>query len=212
LVLILCVLVSLAALLCALAGAGLAGLEITRTPKLNQLWFLAAFEFVTVVASVFGILCGLNRFASGPALAMVCAAMPMIVGGLLGEPALSARLLGQPADPMVLSGVPIKWLALAQIGCGGLLIVAASLTAFARNAQASYRYLWRAALAAIPLVGAAVFFKAVVPRLASYPKFITISSQLVVLLLVVVFFSALVHCLIRAFEAGRASAQPTQGK
>lgn len=202
-ILILCAVLSVLALLVALTASGLSILEITRTPKLNQLWFLAVFEVLASASALVGLFCAVNRFASAPALAMTCVSMPLIVGGMLGEPSLSARLLGQPVDPMVLSGVQVKWLALAQVGCGVGLLGLASLAVFLRSPARSFAYLARFALACVGLAACAVALRRGPIASGAWSPFVTIALKLLIFFVIVGLVSAAGHCLIRAYESGR---------
>lgn len=202
-ILVLCLLISLAAMITAIAAGGLAILEITRTPKINQYWFLAAFNILILIASGFGITAGLGRFLTAPALAMVCAGGPMIVGAMLGEPALSARLLGQPVDPTVLSGVQIKYIALTQLGCGITMMLLASLTVFARAPGRSYPYAARFALSMVPVVGLTIMVRKAPSIFGAMPTWARVGVNLIALLGVIIFLSLAAHCLIRAYESGR---------
>lgn len=196
-------LASLATIAIALTACGLAVLEVLKTPKINQLYFLAAFELIAIFGAAVGVLTALNRFKSGPALAMLSVSGPMIVGALLGEPSLSARLLGQPVEPMVLSGVPIKWLALAQLGCGVIMLLCASLTVFARDPKASFSYLGRSAIAAVPLVTSVAMVKYLPVMFPSAGTAVKIGVSTVAFFVFVAFLSIAGHCLIRAYECGR---------
>lgn len=191
------------------ACAVLAVIEVFRTPKINQLYFLAAFALAAVVAGVFGVLTSMNRFRNGPALAMLCVSGPLLAGAMLGEPALSARLLGQPVEPMVLSGVPIKYLALAQLGCGVLVMLCIPLTVFARNPARCWGYVARAVAASLPLVASLAVFKFLPRVFPSIPGAVMWGVGAIVFFVVVAFFSISMHCLIRAFESGRAGEMAT---
>jgi hypothetical protein len=196
-------LASLATIAIALTACGLAVLEVLKTPKINQLYFLAAFELIALIGAAVGVLTALNRFKSGPALAMLSVSGPMLVGALLGEPSLSARLLGQPVEPMVLSGVPIKWLALAQLGCGLVMLLCASMTAFARDPKASISYLVRAAIAAVPLAASVAMVKYLPVMFPTAGTALKIGVSTVAFFVFVTFLSIAGHCLIRAYECGR---------
>lgn len=196
-------LASLATIAIGLTACALAVMEVIKTPKINQLYFLAAFEVVAAFAGAVGVLTALNKFKTGPALAMLSVSGPMLVGALLGEPALSARLLGQPVEPMVLSGVPIKMLALAQLGCGLVMMLCASLTVFARNPSRSYWYLFRALLAAMPLVAAVVMVRYLPRVFPSAGTAVKIGVSTVAFFVFVTFLSIAGHCVIRAYESGR---------
>ncbi len=196
-------LASLATIAIGITACSLAVIEVFRTPKINQLYFLAAFELLAVFAGAVGVLTALGRFKAGPALAMLSVSGPMIVGAMLGEPALSARLLGQPVEPMVLSGVPIKFLALAQLGCGVVLMLCASLTVFARNPARSYSYLFRAFLGALPLVAAVLMVKYLPKVFPGAGTAVKIGVSTVAFFVFVTFLSIAGHCLIRAYESGR---------
>ncbi len=202
-VLVLVMLASLAAAVLGGACTALALIEVARTPKINQLYFLAAFGVVAVIAGVFGVLTGRNRFRTGPALAMLCVSGPLMAGAMLGEPALSARLLGQPVEPMVLSGVPIKHLALAQLGCGVLVLVCIPLTVFTRNPGRCWGYVARAIAAAAPMAASLLLFRYFPVIFPSAPGAVRWGVGALVFFVVVAFFSISMHCLIRAFEAGR---------
>lgn len=196
-------LASLATAAIALTACGLAVIEVLKTPKINQLYFLAAFELIALVGAAVGVLTALNRFKSGPALAMLSVSGPMLVGALLGEPSLSARLLGQPVEPMVLSGVPVKWLALAQLGCGIIMLACASLTVFARDPRASFSYLARAAIAAVPIVVSVAMVKYLPTVFPGASTAIKIGVSTVAFFVFVTFLSIAGHCFIRAYECGR---------
>ncbi|MFM9957313.1 MAG: hypothetical protein ACKVZJ_04505 [Phycisphaerales bacterium] len=204
-VLVLLMLASLAAMALASACAVLAVIEVFRTPKINQLYFLASFACVAIVAGLFGMLTSMNRFRSGPALAMLCVSGPLLAGAMLGEPALSARLLGQPVEPMVLSGVPIKYLALGQLVCGVVVMLCIPLTVFTRNPRRCWGYVGRSILSTVPMVASVALFQYFPVIFPSVPGAVRWGIGAIVFFVVVAFFSISMHCLIRAFESGRLS-------
>lgn len=205
LVLATCMLAALAAIACSGLTGALALAEVFRTPKINQLYFLAAFSLVAIVAGGFGVVVARGRFRTGPALAMLCVSGPLIVAAMLGEPALSARLLRQPVEPMVISSVPIKYPALGILGGGLVFMLGSALTVFARNPARSYALLLRAALAFIP-AGAIAFAIQKAPSLMPGLKTsVRITASVLAFFVVVALVSYGFDRLIRAFEAGRSA-------
>ena len=149
--LILCVLVGVVAAGLSLYGEQLAIREAMANPKQNQAWFLCAFMGVAVLGAACAMLTGFRKFGAAPALAMLCAGAPMFVGGLLGEPALSARLMGNVVDALIVQGVPARSFCLPLVYCGVAMFGLAGLTVLVRHPGRSFGFLFRAAIAAIPL-------------------------------------------------------------
>lgn len=212
LVLVLCLLTSLAAAGLALGCGALAAREVMENSKLNQAWFLVVFMVTALIGAACAFAAGLGRFRPAPALAMVCAGMPMIFGGLLGEPSLVARLMGNVTEPLVIHGVAAKLFCAPLAVCGGAMCLWAALTVLARRPRAAYRYVGQAILAAVPL-GASFFFLATGRGgaiLAHMPTVAVVFTKLLLVFVVIAFISISLHCAIRAFETGKAEGQDAE--
>lgn len=101
-------------LLSALAGAywGLAGLW----PRVS--WPLVAFEIVTILGCVFGLLVARGKFADGPGLTILC------IAGLI----MTCGVLAWLGANKVHAGVNLKPFMLARLGVAGILYALAAIS------------------------------------------------------------------------------------
>lgn len=125
-------------LLSALAGAywGLAGLW----PRVS--WPLFAFELVTILACVFGLLVARGRFADSPGLTILCIAGLIMTGGVLGW--LGAN--------KVHAGVNLRPFMLSRLAVAGVLYALAAISEVWYSPSAR-RKLMKAGIFAIVFLG-----------------------------------------------------------
>jgi len=83
------------------------------------------------------------------------------------------------------------------------MLVCASVTVFARDPRRSGWYLWRAALAAVPVVGSVAVVKYLPVVFPTIGSAVRIGASTLAFFAFVAFFSIAGHCVIRAFECGR---------
>jgi hypothetical protein len=172
-------------LLSALVGIGAAGLQ---TPRV---WFVIGFEVAILVASAFGVLIGLGRFADGPALGLACVAGVIAAGSLLGYLAGQGNL-----------GVDLKPFLLARGMAAAGIAFGAGAAVLLRNPKLSLPRLGIGIACAVAFVvacGLAWRFSASLANLGTVTGalFGLIAAATMLGLL-----AAAVHLLIGAFEAG----------
>lgn len=178
-------LLALLVLISAMVGIGAAGLQ---TPRV---WFMLGFEVAILIASAFGVLIGLGRFAEGPALGLACVAGVIAAGSLLGYLAGQGNL-----------GVDLKPFLLARAMAAAGLAVGAAVAVLMRRPKLS---LPRLSIGAICAVAFLATCAAAWKFSSSLANMGTIGGALVGLLGSVAMLgllAAAVHLLISAFEAG----------
>ena len=187
----------LAQVICAavvLSALGVAAATIISRPVP---WFLLGFELVMVVAGCTGFQTARGRHPQGPALALICVAGIIAAGSFLGYLGAGRKLMG----------VNLKVFVLARVAAGGFLAVVAAWLVLSRRPGKS-----------IPLIGRGILFGVVAAAIAGAIWFGWAATgglgEVLRLVLGVVlsavslgFIAASVHCLIRAFEFGRLSAE-----
>lgn len=195
----LCLLISGVCLLSAIAGAAVAAMQ--RPP----LWFLLMFEVAVAFACFFAVLTGLGRLREGPALSMLIASGALIVGAMLGEPALPLRMLGRTGSPVTVHGVAILPFAFARLLCGVAMGALAALTILRRRPGLSFGYLLRAAALGAPVALAlgAMVVPAIRAKVSGLPPLAGFFAAVLGFFVLGGFFCASAHCLIRAFEVGQ---------
>lgn len=165
-------------------------------------YFSLGMEAVLIISGVFGALCGLGRFRSGPALAVLCVGGAVFTCSVLSEPDLVPWLMGQTTTPTITHGVNLIHLATARSLVGLILCAFAGIAVLVRNPTKSMGYLFRGALIGSPLLIMAVLsrFHGIVSAISNFPPPIVAGILLVVFMVVIVCLSTSIHCFIRAFE------------
>lgn len=207
------------AVLAAVVGVtGLVGIPVV---VLSGNWAWIGLEIALALAGVFGVLIGLGRFGSGPALAMLAVGGTVLVCGLLSEPdlvrpAMQGRF-GQYRDlfgggggrtfggPWVL-GISTVMLVMLRVIAAAVLIGLAALAVILRNPGPSVRLLVRAVLLGAPvLVVLAAAMTGPVRRLfLSAPAVVAVAVVIIAFFVLGSLLAASVHCLIRGFSMNMA--------
>lgn len=193
----------LASLFCALTA--LAGIPLAA---MDQRWYMLAFEVVVLVSSSIGVLQGLGRVQTGPAIGMLCNGGVVCVAAILSEPTLVANVMQGSRNPIPpLLGISILPWILARLGTGAALIALSGLTVLLRKPGESFPLLVRGVLAGAPVVAlaAAMVLPAVRGRFLALPGLAQVMLFIVGVFVVGVLVSISGHCIIRAFEIGAVS-------
>lgn len=177
--------VALLVLLSALVGIGAAGLQ---TPTV---WFLIGFEVAILVASAFGVLIGLGRFADGPALGLACVAGVVGAGSLLGYLAGQGNL-----------GVDLKPFLLARAMAAAGIAFGAGAAVLLRNPRLSLPRLGIGIGCAVGFVIACALAWRFSASLAHLGTVTGALLGLIATAIMLGLLAAAVHLLISAFEAG----------
>lgn len=195
-ILVLCVLLSGFCLLTAPAGIYVAGT--------SGLGYVVAFEFVVLLAAAMGVLTGLGKLKSGPAMSMLCTGGVVFAGAVLSEPRLVARVLQGGSGGAATGGVDLTPWVIARVICGLGLCGLAALTLLLRRPGVSFPLLVRGTLLGLPVL--AVLAALLIDRTrAMLADLSPIPSALLAVfgcLLMVALVSVSAHCIIRAFEVG----------
>lgn len=178
---------------------GVASLLLGEKPY----WMIFGFEIVTMVAAVIGVLFARGKFQEGQGMALACVAATFAVSAFLGWLSAQGQLqIKGSATPVGLDG----WLA-ARVGAA-LVIGALGAYAVLSRSPRSRPYLLWAMLTGGPVVvamGAGFVARGrLESMLQSMPAWLTTALAGILGITVVVLLSAAGHCLIRAFEMGRA--------
>lgn len=171
-----------------------------------QPWSLYAFEGVSIVAAVFGILFALGRFHHAPALAMLCVAGPIAIGAALVYIGLQGNLELRGSA----SGWSLKpWFAGRLAAAAVLTLIGAALSL--QRDRASYPVLVRGVVAALPVVvvAAAAFWIRRSGGLSSMPLWLEALLAAAGAIVAGVSIAASGHFLIRAFEIGADAGERT---
>ena len=185
-----------AAIVLSAVAMGVAALTLTDVP----IWVLFGFELVIALCGVVGLLFASGRFQEGQGLALICIAGGIAVSAVLGYVGAVSSLGG---------GVPdyLKPTLFARLAAAGLYTGAASWAVLSRN-PSSWSYAARAAVAGVPLlavaVAAVVGRQSLGPALATLPSWAKTAGAGLGFVIAIVLVCACGHCLIRAFELGRA--------
>ncbi|MBL8760650.1 MAG: hypothetical protein JNL50_05040 [Phycisphaerae bacterium] len=180
-------------LLTALAGAywGLAGLW----PRVA--WPLVAFELVTILACVFGLLVARGKFAETPGLAILCVAGLIMTGGVLGWLGANKNHAGLDLKPFMLS----------RLGVAAVLYALAAAVEVWRSAPArkalakSIAY----ALVFVGIVGAAYVYRnaPVMNTMNGWREGVRLAGLAIAAIIAVVGACGGVHLAVRAFTIAR---------
>lgn len=163
-------------------------------------WF--GFEFVTLLAAIFGVLIGLGKFRNGFGLALACIAGAVLVALVFGIHVDARTKIGDnfTYNPWVDRMIVLRaFVVLSYVFC-------AAIAVFNRNSKS-----WGAAIKGIACllpvaaIGAA-YMKFGLPFAddgSDQPNALRVIFVLAVGLLMIILISAGGHLLIRAFEIGR---------
>lgn len=156
-------------------------------------FFMLGFEVVIVLACAFGVLIGIGRFQSGPAIALACVAGTIGIGSLLGYLGAGRRLGGVDLTPFLL----------ARGAAAGAIAMIAAVIVLKRDTSRSFPALIRG----LAFGGALVIFLAAVYwiRTSVFAHGPLAKAGLVILSGIVglALLAAAVHYSIKAFEFGR---------
>ncbi len=192
---LLCVAVALSAM--AMIGIGVFGAHATP-------WILIGFESVVVLSCAAGLLFCFNRFQEGQGLAVVCTAGTIAFSAFCTWLSLANHeLILDPSKP----GISYTPVAAARIAAGGILGLVAAYAVLRRDPRRSASYLIRAALVLAPVV-AFLAWTVLLPGSArgvagSMPGWLLATVAFVGSIVGLTLISVGLHCIIRAFEAGR---------
>lgn len=139
------ILVASAAMACTNVAGAIFALRASPEP----LWGWFGFEFVMLVASVFGVLLGLGKFREGPGIAAACIAGAWFVGTGMG------RIQAFPAPSQVLTD---PWF-LARLGGAAIVAGAGAATVLSRNPGSFRKVAAGGAMLVVVLAGAAFWMK-----------------------------------------------------
>jgi hypothetical protein len=204
--LLLGILISLSALVLALAAAFLPLLAPGERPA----WMLFGFELVVLTTGVLVAFFGRGRFADGPGLALGTLAGTLVLASAFGWISTGKQLAGTSLTPLL--GL--------RLAAGLLLAAAGTYCVLSRNPK-SWRAFAIGALCGTPAAVLAAAFltsggrRALMTFLSGGGMF---QTALAILILIVVggLLCASVHMLIKAFEMGRVEsppvAEPAQAK
>jgi hypothetical protein len=190
-------------------------------------WMVVGFEVVVLIAAGFAVGIARGKFRDGPGMALLCVAGTLMVAGVLGYISTKGT---QGVLKLQGRSVPMKPWALLHLAGAGLMALLAAYEVLRRNSRSMY-YIARGAMAGVPLAAivgvAAMLYRksqaterayqsaveaalmagkdapaAPEPVVASWVSWLGGSLAAVAAL---VLFSACAHCVIRAFEMGRAT-------
>lgn len=158
-------------------------------------YFMLGFEIVIALACVFGVLVGLGRFGSGPAIALVCVAGTIGVGSLLGYLGAGRRLGGVDLTPFLFG----------RGAAAGSIAMIAAVMVLKRDARRSVPALVRGLAFAGALAGflGAVYW--IRPQVFAYGPLAKAALVIVSGIVGLALLAAAVHYTIKAFEHGKFS-------
>lgn len=196
----------LAIVCAAVALSALAGAPLALMAE-KPLYFLLGFEIVILIASVFGVLAAVGRFAEGPGLTLLCVAAIVAIASLLGDQ--TAKLSNLLSGPVVVQvrRAQVEWditlflalrsAAAAVIGAGAGWVV---LSRRPKESAASLVRGLGSAVALVVIVGGAWALRGSIAKLG---PFVATLAALAIGVIALGLFAAAVHFVIRAFEFGR---------
>ncbi len=197
----LAVVCSAAAVVSAVAVLVLAVMNSRQGAKLP--YDTLGFEVMIVVAGVFGVLTGLGRYRTGPAVALACVAGTVAVGGLLGLLGSDAPYHGLPRlDVKRLAGVSMAPMRDAQLALAALLALCAAGAVFSRRPKDSLRHAAMGVGLGVPVVLIAAGMWAMRSAMGNWPPALQGGVIVFGSLVVLGFLAASVHMVVRAFEVG----------
>lgn len=165
-------------------------------------YFMLASEGLILMAGVFGVLAGLGRFATGPALAATCVAGSIFTGAVIGG-------FETQALPRFAGETPANAAAASRIALAALIAAVGALMIISRTPAESTRRLVLAGVAFAPVAALAVAWRTgLIARMQeALPEIAFQVAALGAGLLVIIFVSIAAHCAIRAFEIGVEAAE-----
>jgi len=168
-------------------------------PALNGAhYFMLASEGLVLMAGVFGVIAGLGKFPSGPAMAATCVAGSVFLGGAMGG--LETQVL-----PSFRGGDGLfRAATFSRLALGMLLALVAALMILSRTPGESIKRLVWASVAFAPVAALLAAWKmgAINSLSQSIPEVAFQVLTLIAGLLAIVLVSIGAHCAIRAFEIG----------
>lgn len=166
-------------------------------------WYMLAFEVIVLIASITGVLTGLGRLKSGPAMSMFATGGVVGVCAVLSEPNFVSRVVQGGGGQTSAGFNLVPWI-VARVLVGGGLVGLAGLTLLLRRARVSLPLLVKGVLLGLPVVCGAGAMLVPSVRAAVQSLSMVQSALLVVFgcFLVGALVSLSGHCLIRAFEVG----------
>ncbi|CAG0955541.1 hypothetical protein PHYC_00443 [Phycisphaerales bacterium] len=173
-------------------------------PK-QPVWVLTGFEVVVLVAGVMGVLGLRGRFDEGQALHLACIAGVLFVGGFLSYLGTRQGIVFQEGKP---PSSTFPWM-LGRLGLAGVYGAIAAYAVLRRSAQAR-AFMVRAVIAGAALAVLAapfVFSRGMPGWLSPTGKPVMYAALALYGLAALVGVCAFGHCLIRAFECGRAKSE-----
>lgn len=186
-------LLSVLTMLTAIAGVywGLAGLW----PRIA--WPLVAFEIVTIVGCVFGLLVARGKFADGPGLTLLC------VAGLI----MTCGVLAWLGANKVHAGVNLKPFMLSRLGVAGILYALAAISEV-WHSPAAAKTLAKAIAYAIVFVAIAGAFASfrnapIMDKMQGWREAARLVGLAIAAILAVIGACGGVHLSIRAFTIAR---------
>ncbi len=176
-------------------------------------WILIGFESVVVLSAALGLVFCFNRFQEAQGLAIVCTAGTVAFAAFCTWLSLANHeLIIDPDKP----GVSYTPVAAARIATGGLLALIAAYAVLRRNPGRSASYIVRASLALAPvvvfLVWSGLFPGSARSAAAAMPGWLLATAAFVGSIVGLTLISVGLHCIIRAFEAGRLEASDDNGR
>lgn len=184
---------------CALVGLSAIAFTAAAALQPKPLWFLIGFELVTLTAAIFGVLLSLGKFKGGPAIGLLCVSACVGVGALLGYVSVNGKLGSFGMKP---------WF-FAREGAALTLATASALVVLLRQPQPALRALIRGAVLFIPVVVLVVGTRALMNTTfwADTSGPLKVVAVVVIFGLVLGFFAASVHYVLKAFAIGDAAGE-----
>lgn len=163
-------------------------------------FFMLGFEAVIALACVFGVLVGLGRFGSGPAIALACVAGTIGIGSLLGYLGAGRRLGGVDLTPFLFG----------RGAAAGSIAMIAAVFVLKRDARRSLPALLRGLgfAAALAVFLAAIYW--IRPQVFAHGPLAKAALVIVSGVVGLGLLSAAVHYTIKAFAHGKFSSDPAR--
>lgn len=156
---------------------------------------MLGFEVVIALACVFGVLVGIGRFGSGPAIALACVAGTIGIGSLLGYLGAGRRLGGVDLTPFLFG----------RGAAAGAIAMIAAVIVLKRDARRSVPSLVRGLAFAAALAGFLAAAYWIRPQVFAYGPLAKAAMVIVSGIVGLGLLAAAVHYTIKAFEHGKFS-------